>query len=279
MSASMTFKAQPPKTSENVLVSFPSKHILLVTMNREKQMNALSSDVVWEMDAVWRWFDAEPELRVGIVTGAGQKAFCAGMDLKERLSKPFEETLRTTSFPSTGFAGLSRRLGRKPIIAAVNGHAHGGGLEIAANCDLVVAAENATFRLPDVARGTAAISGCLPRLARTLGLQRAMQLALTAYTLPATEAKEWGLVMKVVHQDKLIDEAVALASLIASMSPDSVVVSRSGIRQAWETASVNQAADITSDRYAIPLMTGDNVKAGLQAFLQKRDPVWVPSKL
>ncbi|EDN10564.1 predicted protein [Histoplasma mississippiense (nom. inval.)] len=182
----------PPPAVKFVLLQFPAPHVLLVTINFEKQMNSLPIDAVWEMHRVWKWFDDEPELRVGIVTGAGKKAFSAGMDLK----------------------------------AACNGHAHGGGFEIVLNSDIVIASENADFRLPDVLRGTAAMAGAFSRLCRIFGLQRAMWLGLTAHTLTAQEALQWGLVQKIVPIDDLIKEAVDVAKLIASMSPDSVIVTR-----------------------------------------------------
>jgi enoyl-CoA hydratase/carnithine racemase len=174
---------------------------------------------------------------------------------------------------------MTRRNGKKPIIAAVNGHAHGGGFEIALNSDLVLASPNANFRLPDVMRGTAAIEGSFARMYASFGMQRAMLLALTAYMLKAEEAKSWGLVQKIVPNDELVGEAVKMASLIAGMSPDSVIVSRAGIRQAMETASVERATQLNAEMFAERLMYGDNVKEGLSAFQERRAPKWVPSKL
>lgn len=128
-------------------------------------------------------------------------------------------------------------------------------------------------------RGTAALMGAFPRMCRTFGLQRANFIALTTYTLGAEEAKEWGLVQKVVSIESLVDEAVKMAAGIAAMSPDSVLVSRAGIRQAWETGSVERATQLTSDTYASKLMSGVNVREGLLAFREKREPKWVSSKL
>ncbi|EEH20785.2 hypothetical protein PABG_03016 [Paracoccidioides brasiliensis Pb03] len=272
----------PPPPVRFVLLDFPAPHVLLVTINLEKQMNSLPVDAVWEMHRVWKWFDDEPELRVGIITGAGKKAFSAGMDLKERQSMIASDSIsasRQNSYPSTGFAGLTRRKGRKPIVAACNGHAHGGGFEIILNSDIVIASENADFRLPDVLRGTAAMAGAFPRLCRTFGLQRAMWLGLTAHTLTAQEGLAWGLVQKIVSIDNLVKEAVDVAKLIASMSPDSVIVTRAGIRQAWETSSVEHATFLTGEAYAADLMAGENAKEGILAFKEKRLPKWVPSKL
>ncbi|KAG4418640.1 hypothetical protein IFR04_008176 [Cadophora malorum] len=278
--AASPMKTPPPKCTD-ILVKFPIPHVLLVTINRPKQMNSLPVSTCYELDKLWKWFDEEEELRVGIITGAGNKAFSAGMDLKER-----EIASTTTSigvwnkfYPSTGFAGLTRRTGKKPIIAAVNGHAHGGGFEIALNSDLVIASPNANFRLPDVLRGTAALEGAFPRIVRNFGLQRAMLLALTGYVLSAKEAKEWGFVLKVVEGGKLVEEALNLARLVASMSPDSVVVSRSGVREGWEGESVEEAVRKTAEEYAEKLMSGENLKEGLRAFRERREPKWVPSKL
>ncbi|KAH7411296.1 enoyl-CoA hydratase/carnithine racemase [Cadophora sp. MPI-SDFR-AT-0126] len=280
MTASYPTKTPPPICSD-VLIDFPSPYVLLVTINRPKQMNSLPVATSFELDKLWKWFDDEEELRVGIITGAGTKAFSAGMDLKER------ETASATTdigawnkfYPSTGFAGFTRRTGRKPIIAAVNGHAHGGGFEIALNSDLVLASSNADFRLPDVLRGTAAVEGAFPRIVRNFGLQRAMLLALTGYVLSAEEAREWGFVTKVVEGERLVEEAVKLAAVVASMSPDSVIVSRSGVREGWEGGSVEDAVRKTGDKYVERLMGGENLKEGLKAFRERREPRWVPSKL
>jgi enoyl-CoA hydratase/carnithine racemase len=190
-----------------------------------------------------------------------------------------DEITRLTVYPPSGFGGFTSRIGKKPVIAAVNGHAHGGGFEIALNSDIVLASSSATFRLPDVSRGTAAMLGAFPRLLYHVGLQRAMLMALTAYTLGPEEAKEWGIVLKVVPGEKLMEEAVGIAKVIAGMSPDSIIVSRSGVRLGLEMAGVERATQITKDVYGKRLMEGENVREGLRAFLEKREARWVPSKL
>lgn len=121
--------------------------------------------------------------------------------------------------------------------------------------------------------------GAFPRACRTFGLQRAMLLVLTAHTLQAKEAMEWGLVQKVVPSEDLVAEAVKMAVLIAGMSPDSVIVSRLGVRQAWETGSVDRATQITKETYGDHIMSGENLREGLQAFKERKKPKWVPSKL
>ncbi|PVH80372.1 3-hydroxybutyryl-CoA dehydratase [Cadophora sp. DSE1049] len=280
MPTSHPTKTPPPKCGD-VLIDFPIPHVLLVTINRPKQMNSLPVAASYELDKLWKWFDEEEELRVGIITGAGTNAFSAGMDLKERETASATTDIGTWNkfYPSTGFAGLTRRTGKKPIIAAVNSHAHGGGFEIALNSDLVLASPNANFRLPDVLRGTAALEGAFPRIVRNFGLQRAMLLALTGYVLSAEEAREWGFVGRVVEGEKLLEEAIKLAGVVASMSPDSVVVSRSGVREGWEGGSVEDAVRRTAEKYAERLMSGENLREGLRAFRERREPKWVPSKL
>lgn len=128
-----TLQSQPP-TSEAYLVSYPAQHVVLLTINRPKVMNCIHAQGHWDMDAFFQWFDHEPSLRVAIITGAGPKAFCAGQDLIEQ--GRFKVDRPPTSFmkhPPGGFAGLSRRIGKKPVIAAVNGFALGGGFEITLN--------------------------------------------------------------------------------------------------------------------------------------------------
>lgn len=126
-------ETQPPELTVYD-ISFPAPFVLLVTINREKSMNAMHLDGHFEGDRLFQWFDQEPSLRVAIVTGKGKKAFCAGQDLKVLMEKQMSgERSNAPAFPVTGFAGISRRLGKKPIIAAVNGLALGGGFELALN--------------------------------------------------------------------------------------------------------------------------------------------------
>lgn len=131
---------------------------------------------------------------------------------------------------------------------------------------------------PDVKRGTAAVEGGLPRLCRTVGLQRAMYLALTGSILTASEAKEWGIVLKVVNEERLLSEAIELANMIVAGSPDSVIVSRKGVREAWE-AGVSSATNDVYDQYSDSLFRGENATEGMKAFAERREPVWKASKL
>lgn len=239
----------------------------------------MSTTAQWEMDSIWKWFDQEPNLTVAIITGTG-RAFSAGADLKEwnnSMSSDADPNNRMGNAP--GFKPLSRRLGKKPVIAAVNGLAMGGGMEFVANCDLVVAAKDAYFGLPEVKRGISPIGGALPRLIRTIGLQRASEFALTGRNVSAQEAYEWGFVNKLVDREQVVPEAVKLASSIAENSPDAIICTRAGLREGWESASVERAVELTLEREFAELQRGENILEGLKAFSEKRQPQWKGSRL
>jgi enoyl-CoA hydratase/carnithine racemase len=276
------FTTPPPKVSDTILLSFPKPTILLVTLNRPKSLNCISSAGHHELDSVFRWLDSEPSLRCGVITGTG-RAFCAGADLKEWEGQNASKKART--MPSSGFGGLSRRGGRKPVIAAVNGICFGGGCEMVVNTDMVVASEKATFALPEVKRGVVALAGALPRLVRTVGKQRAMEMALTGRTLDAREAERWGLVNRVVGSggegadSEVVKEAVRMAEMIAENSPDSVIVSREGIKLGWEGVGAEEGTRLLDENWYQKMNGAENMTEGLRAFVEKRKPRWVPSKL
>jgi enoyl-CoA hydratase/carnithine racemase len=141
---------------------------------------------------------------------------------------------------SSGVAGMSCRDGKKPIIGLVNGHAHGGGFEVALNCDLTLASPHATFRIPDCIRGMAALEGAYPRLCRVVGLQRAMDLSLTARRLSAAEAQDWGIILHVIPGDELLREGLKIARAIASVSPQAICAAREAIRDALDNGMPSQ---------------------------------------
>lgn len=179
---------------------------------------------------------------------------------------------------ATGFGGISRRVGRKPVLAAVNGICFGGGCEMAINSDMVFASSTATFALPEVKRGVVAIAGALPRIARVVGKQRAMEMALTGRVLKAEEAREWGLVNRVVDGD-VLEACVAVAKEVAANSPDAVVVSREGVNLAWEGLGADAATEKLAAGSYLELLQGENIHEGVKAFVEKRKPVWKASKL
>lgn len=195
----------------------------------------------------------------------------------------------TTPMPMSGFGGLARRKGRKPVICAVNGLCLGGGAEIIINSDIVIAARRAVFGLPEVKRGVVALAGALPRLVRTVGKQRAMEMVLTGRTLQAVEAERWGLVNEIVEGgdadgdevvcEKVVRRAVEVAGEIAGNSPDAVLVSREGVKLGWEGIGADEATGMLNETWVKRLYEGENIKEGLRAFVEKRKPVWADSKL
>lgn len=274
----------PPPTSF-LRISYPAPRVVLLTMSREKDLNCTSSAAVLEMTAVFRWIDAEPSITIAIITGAGKKAFSTGADLKEWNAKVAQASSEGKSTGGAGPGnvpgadGLSNRKGKKPFIAAVNGMALGGGCESVVNCDLVIASDTATFGLVEVKRGLAPYSGVLPRLIRTIGLQRASEFALTGKIIDAFTAEKWGLVNKVVPQDRVVDEAISWAKEIAEISPDSIICTRAMLREGWTTADVVEATKISNGREWAELQKGENMQEGLRAFNEKRKPVWKGPRL
>ncbi|PNP43171.1 hypothetical protein TGAM01_v207827 [Trichoderma gamsii] len=270
--------SSPPKI-DDVIVTAPRSHILLVTINRPKQLNCIRNDMHFQLERLWAWYDAEPSLRCAIITGMG-RAFCAGADLKEwndRNAHPEEAPKKT---PESGFGGLSNRRGKKPIIAAVNGLCLGGGMEMIINCDMVIATVDARFALPEAARGVVPIQGALPRLIRSVGMQRASEMALLGRIYKADEMLRWGLVNHViVRGGDVVGEALQWAIELANNSPDSVIVAREGLQAGWEAENPKQSTDrILAEVY--PQMDGgDNMTEGLRAFVEKRKPIWKDSKL
>jgi enoyl-CoA hydratase/carnithine racemase len=206
------------------------------------------------------------------------RAFCAGADLKEWAES--NKQARYRGLPPSGFGGLSRREGKKPVVIAVNGLAYGGGCEMVINGDLVVASETATFALPEGRRGVLAAGGSLSRLVLTVGRQRAMDMALTGRPVSAQEAHTWGFVNIVVPKEAdSLQEAIRLAVTISESSPDSIIVTRKGVNLGWEGEGADKATEVLlRDWY--PLMNkGPNMIEGVKAFSEKRSPEWVPSKI
>jgi len=272
--------ASPPPHQTYALVSFPTPNVLLATLNRPKALNCINQEGHYELHKLWEWLDDEPSLRVGIITGAG-RAFCAGADLKEWDKNNSSKESSSRQMQTSGFGGLSRRNGKKPVIAAVNGLAYGGGCELIINCDMVIASTAASFALPEVKRGVVAIAGALPRLPRIIGRQRAMEMALTGRIVSAEEAHSWGLTNEVVSggSEAVVKRAVEYAEMISENSPDSVIISREGIKMGWEGVGAEEGSRLLVEGWNKKLNAGENIKEGVRAFVEKRKPRWVPSKL
>ncbi len=285
--SSSPFYHTPPPNQTYAQISFPTPQILLVIFNRPKSLNCIDISSHWELHALFEWFDNEPSLRVAVVTGMG-RAFCAGADLKEWNTQNSGSDRGSREMPSSGFGALSRRSGKKPVIAAANGLAYGGGMEMCTNLDMVIAAQSATFALPEVKRGVVAIAGALPRIVRIIGRQRAMEMALTGRTLSAAEAHSWGLVNAVtddapvdfnIMDRPVVKKALEYAKMIADNSPDAVIVSREGIKIGWEGIGAEDGSRMLMEGWGKRLSDGENMREGLKAFVEKRAPNWVGSKL
>jgi crotonobetainyl-CoA hydratase len=241
--------------------------LLVVTLNRPDVMNALHPPANFELAKVFDEFAADPELWVAIVTGAGERAFSAGNDLK------FQAGGGDMRQPRSGFAGLTSRFDLvKPVIAAVNGVAMGGGFEIALACDLIVASERAVFALPEPRVGLAALAGGLHRLPRAIGTKRALGMILTGRRVSAKEGYDLGFVNEVVPHAELMPAAKRWAAQILECSPLSVRASKEAVLRGFNL-DLQAALEARYDGIAAMARSEDFVE-GPRAFAQKRPPQW-----
>lgn len=247
-------------------------HVAHITINRPERLNALHPPASAEMREAFTEFRDDPELWVAVLAGAGDRAFCAGNDLKYHA----EHGAAGQSYPgaeTTPFAGITSDFTCwKPIIAAVNGYAMGGGLELVLACDLAVAAENAIFGAPEVKVGLVAAAGGVHRLPRQLPLKFAMGMLLTGSTITAAEALRWGLVNQVVPPAELAAAAKSLAAEVVKGAPLSV---RAGKQMALEGLGVplDEAMAGSYSEYEKAIASQDFIE-GPRAFAEKRPPVW-----
>jgi len=243
-------------------------HLLIVTINRPERMNALHPPANFELEGIFNDFAADPDLWVAIITGAGDRAFSAGNDLR------WQAEGNKLEVPATGFAGLTARFDlTKPVIAAVNGVAMGGGFEIALACDLIIASEIAKFALPEPKVGLAALAGGLHRLPRQIGAKRAMGMILTGRQVPAAEGKELGFVNEVVPAAELMAAAKRWAGLIMECSPMSIRASKEAVYKGLDIANLNEA--VTGKYPAVnALFKSEDLIEGPRAFAEKRKPNW-----
>ncbi|TAL01470.1 MAG: enoyl-CoA hydratase [Rhodospirillaceae bacterium] len=243
---------------------------LVVTLNRPDQRNALNPPANHELGEVFDAFENNPEYWVAIVTGEGSKAFCAGADLK---SHP--EDGGVNFVPASGFAGLTSRYARrKPVIAAVNGFATGGGFELALACDIIVASETAKFGLTEPRVGLAALGGGIQRLIREIGLKRAHAMLLTGRLCSAEEGLRLGFVNEVVSPGELIASALRWADEIAQCSPASIYATKA-VANALDGQSVQAAVENMLTLPAVKaLFKSPDAQEGPRAFAEKRAPRW-----
>ncbi len=244
--------------------------VTIITLNRPEVMNAVHSPMHFEMDEALNAFAADPEQWIAIITGAGPRAFSAGNDLK------WQAGGGEMKAPATGFAGLALRFDlTKPLIAAVNGVAMGGGFEIALACDIILASQTAIFALPEPRVGLAALAGGLHRLPRAIGLKRAMGMILTARRVTAEEGLGLGFVHEVVAPEALMSAARRVAGQIGECSPMSVRASKQAVMQGLDAPSLEAAIREQRKYPAVAALFGSNdFVEGPRAFAEKRAPNW-----
>jgi crotonobetainyl-CoA hydratase len=244
------------------------QRVLIVTLNRPEVYNAVHPPMQFELHRIWNEFAADPELWVGIVTGAGDKAFCAGNDLK------FQAAGNEVKMPPSGFSGLTNRFDlHKPLIAAVNGFAMGGGFETALACDLIIAAENAIFAFPEPRVGLMAAAGGVHRLPRMIPQKQALGMLLTGRRVTAQEGKEFGFVNEVVPQGQVLDAARRWAAQIQECAPISIRATKQAVYQGMDEASLETAVNIQYSEHRNMNDSEDYIE-GPKAFAEKRAPVW-----
>lgn len=245
------------------------EHVLVVTLNRPEVRNALNTQMGRDQADLWARIASEPgKLRCVVLTGAGERAFCAGGDLKERDGMSEEAWRAQHEIFERAFMALAEC--PLPVIAAVNGHAFGGGLELALCCDFIYAVPGARFALSEVSLGIMPGGMGTQNLPRALGERRAKEVILTARPFSAAEGQEWGLVNRICEPGKLIAEALATAQAIADNAPLSV-------RQAKKSIHYGLSMDlITGYRYEIEaynrLVDTEDRREGVRAFNEKRKP-------
>lgn len=253
--------------TEDLILVETRGRVGLLTLNRPKVLNALNSALLASVDEGLARFDADPQIGAIVITG-GAKAFAAGADIAEMQGKTFPAI-----FIEDFFAIRDRIAARrKPKIAAVAGHALGGGCELAMLCDFVIAAETAKFGQPEIKLGVMPGSGGTQRLAKAVGKAKAMDLCLTGRTMDAAEAERCGLVARVVPAEQLIEQAIAAASTIAGMSLPVAMMTRETIERAFET-SLAEGVRFERRLFQALFATNDQ-KEGMSAFLEKRPPAF-----
>jgi enoyl-CoA hydratase len=251
--------------SDEAVLTEARGRVLVITINRPDQRNAVNAAVAEGIAGALDRLDAEPDLSLGVLTGAG-KGFSAGMDLKAFVAgeRPYAG--------DRGFAGITQRAAEKPLIAAVEGFAVAGGLEVALACDLIVASRGARLGIPEVKRSLVAAGGALLRLPRILPRTIALELALTGEPIDAQRAHELGLVNRLAEPGQALAVALELAETIAANGPLALAATKRIMTEAvdWPDAEFfGRQGEIVA-----PVMSSEDAREGATAFAEKRPPVW-----
>ena len=249
---------------ESIIVRTEAGRVGIITLNRPKQLNALNDQLMDELGAALKVFDADPAIGCCIITGS-EKAFAAGADIGAMASYSFADVYKgdyiTRNWEQT-------RQIRKPVIAAVSGFALGGGCELAMMCDFIIAADNARFGQPEIKLGIIPGAGGTQRLPRAVGKAKAMDMVLTGRMMDAQEAERAGLVSRVVPLDKLMDEALAAALTVCDYSQVAVMAAKESVNRAFE-GSLSDGIMFERRLFHALFATADQ-KEGMDAFVHKR---------
>lgn len=237
--------------------------VCLITLNRPKALNSLCAQLIEELTVALAECDKDPQIAAIVITGS-KKAFAAGADIREMEPKSYQENYLQNFIANWNKVAETR----KPVIAAVNGYALGGGCELAMMCDIILAGDKAQFAQPEIKLGTIPGAGGTQRLVRAIGKSRAMELVLTGDFMTAQEAHQRGLVSRIVEEDSLLDEALNLAKKIASMSQPITMMAKECVNQAYE-GSLQQGLLFERRVFQSTFAFNDR-KEGMSAFIARR---------
>jgi len=252
--------------SDHILISTDGP-VTRITLNRPKAMNAITPDMHAALNQAFDAFAGDISQRLAVVTGAGDRAFCAGSDLKEGLGR---------DYPAGGYAGLAERFDlSKPVIAMVKGIALGGGFELALACDLIIASSKASFGLPEPLVGAVALGGGLHRLPRQIGLKPAMDLILTSRRVSAKKGKKLGFVNEVAAPEELEKTVSEYCHMILKGAPASIAASKATVRRGLSEADLETAMNNQEDYPEFKMWrNSEDAIEGINAFIEKRTPNW-----
>ena len=257
--------SDPQAVSESPVLTERRGGVLLITLNRPSVRNAVNAALAAGLAGALDELDDDEALSVGVLTGAGG-FFCAGMDLGAFVKG------ESPWFGDRGFAGIAQRASRKPLIAAIEGFAVAGGMEIALACDLIVAANGAKLGIPEVKRSLVAAGGALLRLPRRMPYHVVMELALTGDTMPAERFHELGVVNRLAEPGGAVEQALELAAKLAENGPLALAASKQILQEQFDWSS----DEMWERQRAIvePVFRSDDAREGASAFKEKREPVW-----